>query len=200
MNFGAYNETRMKLLRFAAVSLTTLCLAAQDAKPTTFGVTVVNMSALRGDVYFIIPESCTQLPKLETLKRVGTLYATALNIPPREFREGFPGITERFEWFAIDYNGRFWIEKPGRYLFALTSDDGSKLYIDGKLVVDNDGLHAPRTVVDSVTLGEGLHLIRVSYFQGPRFDIALVLAVAGPGEEWRIFSTNEFRPHEKPEK
>ena len=25
------------------------------------------------------------------------------------FREGFPGITDRFEWFAIEYTGTFYV-------------------------------------------------------------------------------------------
>jgi hypothetical protein len=36
--------------------------------------------------------------------------------------------------------------------------------------------------------------IRVSYFQGPRDEVALVLSVARPGGRFRIFSTKEFRP------
>jgi hypothetical protein len=38
----------------------------------------------------------------------------------------------------------------------------------------------------------------VSYFQGPREEVALVLPVATPGEEWRIFSTDEFKPPPDP--
>jgi len=41
--------------------------------------------------------------------------------------------------------------------------------------------------------------MRVSYFQGPRFQVALVLKVAGPGEALRIFSTEEFKPPSNPE-
>jgi hypothetical protein len=44
----------------------------------------------------------------------------------------------------------------------------------------------------------GIHHIRISYFQGPAASIALILAVARPGEDWRIFSTNEFRPPRNP--
>jgi hypothetical protein len=58
----------------------------------------------------------------------------------RDFTEGFPGVTKRFEWFAIDYTGRIWIARPGVYQFELMSDDGSKLYIDD--VIDNDWLHS----------------------------------------------------------
>src|SRR5260370_27974768 len=42
---------------------------------------------------------------------------------PQDFLIGFPGITRRFEWFAVDYSGKFWIETPGLYRFRLVSDD-----------------------------------------------------------------------------
>ncbi len=109
-------------------------------------------------------------------------------------------MTKRIEWFAIDYHGRFWIEHPGKYRFSLSSDDGSKLYIDDRVVINSDGLHAPQTDVGSISLSGGIHRIRVSYFQGPRFQVALVLLVAGPGEPWRVFNTNEFKPPANPER
>src|SRR5438309_2147499 len=95
----------------------------------SFGTTVVISGGLRGTVYFI-PKNTRVLPDFERdpVQRVGELWTEALNIPPRHWRLGFPGLTERFEWFAIDYNGRFWIDKPGRYTFALLSDDGSRLF------------------------------------------------------------------------
>ena len=113
---------------------------------------------------------------------------------PQDFRDGFPGITKRFEWFAIDYTGRFWIENPGDYAFLLTSDDGATLSIDDALVIDNDGQHPPQDANGKITLTRGVHRIRVAYFQGPRFEVALVLKVAPPGEPLRIFSTDEFKP------
>jgi hypothetical protein len=188
----AYNETGMRQFGIAVGLAAAGFAAAQNGPVTTFGVTVVDMSGLCGNVYLI--NEGYALPNFEKLKPVGALYTTALNIPQRDFEEGFPGITDRFEWFAIDYTGRFWIEKPGPYRFSLTSDDGSRLYIDGEVVINNDGLHAPLTAEGLVTLSEGLHRIRLSYFQGPRFHIALVLAVARPGEPLRIFNTKEFKP------
>ncbi len=108
--------------------------------------------------------------------------------------QSFPGINNRFEWFAIDYTGNFWIGRPGKYKFALNSDDGSKLYIDGKLIIDNDGQHPPVSRKGSVELTIGAHRIRVSYFQGPRFQVALTLRVAGPSQKWHLFSTDELKP------
>lgn len=181
-----------------ALGLAFYSAAGQEPVPI-FGTTVVIPSGLRGLVYHIRHDSA-HLPKFEKLKPVGTpIYTTELNVPSQSFTQGFPGVTKRFEWFAIDYTGRFWIEKPGTYQFALASDDGSKLYIDDQLIIDNDGEHPVETKTSSVVLAGGIHRIRVSYFQGPRFYLALQLHVAGPGEQLRIFSTDEFKPPPNPE-
>ena len=165
-----------------------------ESMPPTFGVTTVSNSGLQGKIYFL-PEGTMSLPNFKKLKPVGTLYTDYLNIPPRDFMEGFPGITNRFEWFAIDYTGRFWIEKPGKYQFALVSDDGSKLYIDEKRIIDNDGHHLALVQYGSVKLTEGAHDIRISYFQGPRTALALIFAVMWPGEkDYKIFDMRRFRP------
>ena len=62
------------------------------------------------------------------------------------------------------------------------------------VVIDNDFQHPPQEKTGAVKLSAGLHRIRVSYFQGPKFQIALVLKVAGPGQEQHVFSTDEFKP------
>jgi hypothetical protein len=165
-----------------------------DAPPATFGVTVVDSSGLQGQVY-LIQEGSRSLPNFKKLKPAGSVYTSSLNISPRRFTEGFPGITDRFEWFAIDYTGRFWIENPGRYYFALLSDDGSKLYIDNKTVIDNDGLHEPMVRYGNIKLRRGLHAIRISYFQGPRDELALILSVADAKEkELQVFDTRNYLP------
>jgi hypothetical protein len=178
-----------------------LALLAQESPEqqprVTFGTTVVIPSGLEGRIYNI-HHNTKQLPDFKKMKPVGTIYASQLNIPPQDFKLGFPGVTRRVEWFAIDYTGRFWVEKPGDYGFSLTSDDGANLYIDGELVIDNDGQHPPRERIGVARLSHGVHSIRVSYFQGPRYHVALVLKVAPPGEELRIFSTDELKPPPSP--
>jgi hypothetical protein len=172
--------------------------ATLDQAVPTFGTTVVVPGGLLGVIYHTRPDS-TFLPYFPSLNPLGVIYTSTLNVTPRDFREGFPGVTGRYEWFAIDYSGRFWIEKPGLYRFELTSEDGSRLYIDERLVVNNDGVHQPATRVAALALAGGIHQIRVSYFKGSRGCVALVLRVARPGEDWRIFSTEEFKPPPDPE-
>ncbi|HTW63058.1 MAG TPA: PA14 domain-containing protein [Bryobacteraceae bacterium] len=172
--------------------------AAQDQPVAVFGTTVVIPSGLRGLVYHI-HRNTKKLPNFEKMKPAGAaIYTSSLNVPPQDFKQGFPGVTKRIEWFAIDYTGRFWINKPAAYTFSLMSDDGAKLYIDDQTVIDNDGQHPPQEKTGMIELAPGVHRIRVSYFQGPRFAIALVLKIAGPGEQMRVFSTDEFKPPPDP--
>jgi hypothetical protein len=182
-------------------SLAALCLAAlaPGQEPVaTFGTTTVLPAGLSGVIYHI-RRNTNRLPDFRKLKPAGRIYTSSLNVPPQDFKQGFPGVTRRSEWFAIDYTGRFWVDKPGAYTFVLTSDDGARLYIDDQLVVDNDGMHPPSDIRGGVDLSSGIHGIRVSYFQGPRFQVALVLKVAPPGEGLRVFSTDEFKPPLHPE-
>jgi hypothetical protein len=61
----------------------------------------------RGEIYHIDPGS-QKLPNFSKLKPVGAIYTPYLCVPLRSFDEGFPGVAERFEWFAMDFTGRFW--------------------------------------------------------------------------------------------
>ena len=179
----------MRLLPF----LLALTLLAQQTPEYTFGTTVASSAGLEGKIY-LLDSSTELLPRFNPKKSVGSIYTTSLNIPPQSFDRGFPGITNRFEWFAIDYTGRFWVETPGLYAFNLLSDDGSKLWIEDHLLIDNDGIHAPSTLTASARFSRGTYRIRVAYFQGPRTTIALVLSVRTPQEPWRIFRTDDFLP------
>ncbi len=66
---------------------------------------------------------------------------------------------------AIVFEGFLKIDKPGEYWFRIGSDDGSKLYIDDKLVANNDGVHAYASVRGARQLDAGVHRLRVEYAQ-----------------------------------
>ncbi|OGU44991.1 MAG: hypothetical protein A2000_12245 [Ignavibacteria bacterium GWB2_36_8] len=67
--------------------------------------------------------------------------------------------------FGLTYEGYIKIDKEGLYEFYLTSDDGSKLSVDNKEIVLNDGLHAMVEKSGSLFLSEGYHNINISFFQ-----------------------------------
>ncbi|MEN8121281.1 MAG: family 20 glycosylhydrolase [Bacteroidota bacterium] len=84
--------------------------------------------------------------------------------------------------FGLLYFGVINIPADGVYTFHLSSDDGSVLYIDEKLVADNDGFHWNETKSGKIALKKGLHPIQLNYFQG-KYGYALKLEVEGPGME-----------------
>ncbi len=105
---------------------------------------------------------------------------------------GFPGVPDRFEWFGIVYRGNFGIKTPGVYQFHLPSDDGSKLFIDDSLIINNDGVHASNPVANEIKLGKSDHKIEVQYFQGPRMHLVLQLSYVLKGGQLKIFPGDDL--------
>lgn len=67
--------------------------------------------------------------------------------------------------FCAIWEGWLEIQEAGEYVFTSESDDGSWVYLDGELVVDNGGTHARlRKRSRSIQLEPGLHHVRVRYF------------------------------------
>lgn len=69
------------------------------------------------------------------------------------------------DYFAFEFKAYIKIPEKGVYRFYTNSDDGSKLYIDGELIVDNDGSHSLRRVDGKVALEAGFHEIIVRYLE-----------------------------------
>lgn len=71
---------------------------------------------------------------------------------------------EEKDHFAIRFTTRMQIDRAGKYTFGIISDDGAKLYIDGREVIDNDGSHSADMKYGTTQLTEGLHDVCVEYF------------------------------------
>ncbi|MFC7530924.1 family 16 glycoside hydrolase [Actinoplanes sp. GCM10030250] len=72
------------------------------------------------------------------------------------------GLEDRFQ---SEVSGNINITTAGTYQFRLTSDDGSRLYIDSTRVINNDGLHGAVAVEGSISLTAGYHSLRIDYFE-----------------------------------
>ncbi len=75
-------------------------------------------------------------------------------------------IPHRDNNFALVLGGYIYIEKEGDYKFYTSSDDGSKLYIDDHLCVNNDGSHGLIWHSGDKALTKGWHTIKATYFNG----------------------------------
>jgi len=78
--------------------------------------------------------------KVEPWKKMPDL--DSLPVADQGTAENFDlSLAKRKDAFAMRFSGKIKIPKEGVYRFFLVSDDGSKLYIDGKEIVDHDGIH-----------------------------------------------------------
>lgn len=163
-----------------------------------FGTNAMPGHGLIGEVY--VP-GCPihQMPDFDLLTPVYTFVTPNLDVPERRYTEGFPTpeIQSVVEDFAIRFRGELAIDTPGRYTFGLYADDGAKLYIDGRLVVDNDGIHPAMGKQGYITLAAGIYPVEIHYFQGPREFIALQWYYQPPKEpvpEWSRSSISVTTP------
>jgi hypothetical protein len=67
--------------------------------------------------------------------------------------------------FGYEFKTYIYIPKTGVYNFYLYSDDGSLLYIDGKVVIDNNGSHSAARKGGKIALEEGFHELHLLYFE-----------------------------------
>jgi len=67
--------------------------------------------------------------------------------------------------FACEWEGKIAVEAAGKYTFYTRSDDGSRLWINGKQVVDNWGLHGAREKKGVVELPRGYHDFKATHFE-----------------------------------
>jgi len=68
--------------------------------------------------------------------------------------------------FAVVIDGQFEVKEEGYYIFGLQSDDGSKMYLGNKLIIDLDGLHGDDIQQSYIApLKKGFYPIRIEYFQ-----------------------------------
>jgi hypothetical protein len=68
--------------------------------------------------------------------------------------------------FSVIWTGRFIPSKSGLYRFTLKSDDGSRLFLDGKQVIDNWGNHAVREKVYEIMFTSSKeHQVKIEYYE-----------------------------------
>lgn len=74
-------------------------------------------------------------------------------------------VPTRGENYALLMIGYVQARQAGYYIFHCGSNDGSQLYIDNELLIDNDGYHGYEEVAGRIYLDSGMHQVQVRYFQ-----------------------------------
>ncbi len=87
--------------------------------------------------------------------------------PKRTFTQSTISLDsmEAREDYGLTFTGYLQIPATGTYTFHLASDDGSRLSLNGTVLIDNDGLHGLREKHASIVLAKGSHRFAIAYFQ-----------------------------------
>jgi len=132
----------------------------------------------RGVNYAYYEGDWDRLPDFDALTPVKTGNVDYFDIEPRN----------RDEMFGFKFEGFVRIREKGKYSFVTVSDDGSRLYIGDKLVVDNDGLHANRRWHGDIEIDEGMHPVTVVYFEKGGGE-SLSVGYVAPGQDSRAIAS-----------
>jgi len=176
--FRVSETTRLKLKEFTSDgSIITVYEANYiKEKPITPVSVIITGSGLNFE-YFELEVGIDSLADLQGYEPSKTGLIDKIAFPYK--------IVELPEFFGLIYNGFINIPEEDVYTFSVLSNDGSRLFIADKLVVDNDGLHGAYEVAGEIALQKGWHKICLSYFQ------------AGGGMDLKVFWKNsEFERKE----
>ena len=97
-------------------------------------------------------------------EEIGLIKWKELNFPESTDTIPFPQVALK-KAFGIIFKSTIHVPRTGTYGFALNSDDGSVLWIDGDKVVDNDRTHGMEARANKRYLKKGSYPITVWYFQ-----------------------------------
>jgi predicted phosphodiesterase len=111
----------------------------------------------KGLTYQYFEGTWQRLPDFSTLKPAKTGVTTQARLSETGHRE---------DHFALAFEGYVEIPSTGLHTFFLNSDDGSRLYINGELIIDHDGDHSALSKTGQAMLAQGKHRIRIEFFEG----------------------------------
>ena len=149
----------------------------------------LNIGGISGlaSLYYNSPPVAANFNSLDALgAHLGSLAAANLvaNAPTLNFGSSGAGFPAPYNSGATNFEGYFSgilnVTTGGVYTFNTSSDDGSVLWVDGKLVVNNNFSQGVTTRSGSITLSAGAHTLVTAYYQGIG-GYGMNAQVSGPG-------------------
>jgi len=89
-------------------------------------------------------------------------------------------LAKHDEHFGLVFEGTLNVTKAADYEFQMASDDGARLTVDNRKVIEHDGLHGASLKKGKAQLTKGEHTIRVEYFAYGKPN-SLRASWSGPG-------------------
>ena len=130
----------------------------------------------KGLNYYLVPNK-----EFRVTAEIDTLQASEKGVTSKIDLSKFSG---KGRTYGAVFTGYINIAKDGTYIFSILSDDGSALWIDGQLVLDNDQKHFAYERPSAVRLLKGFHKIEIRYFQaGGSSQLKVYMKMQGNAKE-----------------
>ena len=114
--------------------------------------------------YYQFANALSGMPDFEAFDPVATGLVDAVSYPSTNSAwEGAP--TNLVDRFGAVFEGALWVQETDVYRLSLSSDDGSRLFVDGNLALDHDGTHGMTEKKVELPLARGVHALRIEYFE-----------------------------------
>jgi alpha-L-fucosidase len=120
--------------------------------------------------YSVYEGEWSSLPEFSSLQPAASGVIKSIDISSRQGGDNYGFVFEGLIKVPVD----------GIYNFYISSDDGSKLFIDDNMLIDNDGLHGMTEKENQAPLQKGFHKIKVLFFERSGGD-DLRVEWKGPG-------------------
>lgn len=103
------------------------------------------------------------------------------------------------DYFVMRWCGWLKSDNAGLWQFRTNSDDGSRLYIDNKLIVDNDGLHGMTAKQGLANLKRGWHKLVIVFFEknggaGLQVSVGVPQGKSGGRRHWQKLTAAMTKP------
>ncbi len=174
LNPAAWTNNAGTLNVASNLNMNGLGLTVTGAGNTTLSGVISSLgsvSGLRGDYYSVPTGATPALLDPTSASWLGYLAPTVTAITPQVYFTNIipnsfaPYANVGISNIAARWTGWINIPTSGTIDFATYSDDGSRLYIDGNLVVDSDFFQGATFREGGINLSAGLHAIDIEYFQ-----------------------------------
>jgi cytochrome c len=209
-----FGEKQVRLFDGNVASIRTWLVPALSQERTVSDLKEVNGERESDEVLALVDSEVPQgggNQKKDDLREAGLAFRgyqleMALERIPKLVPNQSPNVNKKvdsvFFLSADDFEmtGRFfvnltgWIKAPkgGLYQFRLSSDDGSRLIVNGETIINHDGIHAAEPKTGSLELPVGSHPIQIEYFNSDK-EAVLQLEWKKPNDaQWEIVPDEAF--------
>ncbi|MFH1113054.1 MAG: hypothetical protein V1792_03965 [Pseudomonadota bacterium] len=146
-----------------------------------------------------LPDDVKALPDFSAFRPQATLVSDTIDLEPG--KTTLNGMPEDTSGMGLRFVGVFLVAGEGIFRWRLQSKDGSRMHIDDKTLIENDGIHEVSAKTGYIHLAEGVHTVIVDSFNSKGSPL-LKLFVQPPMGSEEIFSINRglagWKEPEKP--